>query len=229
MKAVSEPIRKLQKNRISNDKRVYVVFGSTNLYHLDQNFNFSDLRKRQALSSLRTYVECSPLAFKDAETTTSDDYSPKTFLKKSIQIIVTGRRILRNYRGTYALLSNHFSSAKSSYSEETESMVRKVFSFSSLAENWDEHGARPISTIAISKAVHLIRYLDRKFDIYFINPTVNGGVGLEIRKKDKSKRIILEICQTGTINFHKILNSKTYQKGVLDLLTGLHFFEWINE
>ncbi|MBX7216654.1 MAG: hypothetical protein K1X90_06740 [Candidatus Kapabacteria bacterium] len=72
-------------------------------------------------------------------------------------------------------------------------VMESLHSFRQLEENWDSYGAAKPSEKAISKAINLVKQLDKAGKaVYFVAPGPNGEIVVELRLGEYSVEIYFD-------------------------------------
>lgn len=104
---------------------------------------------------------------------------------------------------------------------------QKILSFSLLKENWDTYGAKPINKSAVNLSIAFIEKIFKKgYDVYFVAPSQNGGVSVEMKKNDKRVRIDFE--RENKVSYLLFKENKINSIGKFSAKTEKNIFEWVN-
>lgn len=102
------------------------------------------------------------------------------------------------------------------YSEKTSFEINKLQSFLQLPENWDSYGAAKPAKTAVENAIHFIISLaNRQQEPFFIAPSPNGDILVELKANNVSLEFIFGEDGTNYIT-GLVNNAEIFQKDLND-------------
>jgi hypothetical protein len=139
-------------------------------------------------------ISASDIIFSSKSSATSEEYSPEN------QFLIMDKYV--SY-GT----STSISKPDDIYSEETFFEINKLQSFLQLPANWDSYGAAKPAKIAVENAIHfIIRLANRQQEPFFIAPSPNGDILVEL--KDNSVSLEFVFGESGTNYITGLVNNE---------------------
>ncbi len=110
---------------------------------------------------------------------------------------------------------------------EKNIFIRRIKNYILLNEGWDSYGALKISNLSIEKSCSFIQKLyNWGHEVYFVAPTPDGEVLVELKNKNKSAEI--KFLQDSRIIYTLFENDSTIQESEIesdeDLKNILHLF-----
>ena len=77
-------------------------------------------------------------------------------------------------------------------SEDNQTAIGQIKAFKLLADNWDEEGAKAIPDIVVSRAIEVVKHINRfGFDVYLATPGPNEEILLMLKSGIREIELII--------------------------------------